>query len=175
VNIINAGKGYVESPTITITEPGNATNATAVITSEDGKFGGNALARYITRKVTLADGFDSGDLRVTLRAIRPQGTNIAVYYKVQSDVDNRNFSDIKWRRMYLENDIISPDLNTAIDFKYNPSADSRINKLSYVEDGATYPLGGTFKHFAIKIVMLAECGCVSPTVRNLRAVALPEG
>jgi hypothetical protein len=175
VNIINSGKGYVESPTITISEPGRAANATAVVTSEDSKYGGNAHCRYITRKVTLADGFDSGDLRVTVRAIRPQGTNIIVYYKVQSESDTRNFSDIKWRRMYLENDFNSPDLNTAIDFKYNPSADSRINKLSYIEDGTTYPLGGTFKHFAVKIVMLAECGCVAPTIRNLRAIALPEG
>lgn len=175
INIINAGKGYVESPTITISEPGRTDNATAVIISEDSKYGGNALTRYITRRVTLADGFDSGDLRVTLRAIRPQGTNIIVYYKVQSSTDSRNFSDIKWRRMYLENDLISPDLSTAIDFKYNPSDDPRINKLSYTEDGVTYPLGGTFKYFAIKIVMLAECGCAAPTVRNLRVIALPEG
>ena len=175
VNIINGGKGYVESPTITISEPGRSDNATAVIVSEDSKYGGNALCRYITRKVTLADGFDSGDLRVTVRGIRPQGTNIIVYYKVQSAADARNFTDIKWRRMYLENDFNSPDLNTAIDFKYNPSDDPRINKLSYVEDNVTYPLGGTFKHFAIKIVLLAECGCVAPTVRNLRVIALPEG
>jgi hypothetical protein len=175
VNIINAGKGYIESPTITILEPGRAANATAVVTSEDSKFGGNAQCRYITRKVTLADGFDSGDLRVTVRAIRPQGTHIIVYYKVQSESDSRSFSDIKWKKMYIENDFNSPDLNTAIDFKYNPSDDPRINKLSYIEDGVTYPLGGTFKHFAIKIVLLAECGCVAPTLRNLRAVALPEG
>ena len=175
VNIINSGRGYVESPTITISEPGAPVNATAVIISEDSKYGGNALTRYITRRVTLADGFDSGDLRVTLRAIRPQGTNIIVYYKVQSSTDSRNFSDIKWRRMYLENDLLSPDLSTAIDFKYNPSEDPRINKLSYAEDGVTYPLGGTFKYFAIKIVMLAECGCAAPTVRNLRVISLPEG
>lgn len=175
INIVNAGKGYIESPTITISEDQSPVNATAVIISEDSKYGGNALCRYITRKITLADGFDSGDLRVTLRAIRPQGTNIIVYYKVQSSTDSRNFSDINWRRMYLENDFFSPDLNTAIDFKYNPSVDPRINKLQYIENGETYPLGGTFKHFSIKIVMLAECGCAAPTIRNLRAVALPEG
>jgi len=175
IELDNPGLGYIESPTITISEPGATLNATAIITSEDSKYGGNALCRYLTKKVNLADGFDSGDLRVTLRAIRPQGTNIVVYYKVQSESDSRLFSDIRWRRMYLENDVISPDLNTAIDFKYNPSDDPRINKISYVEDGVTYPLGGTFKYFAIKIVLLAECGCVAPTVRNLRAIALPEG
>jgi hypothetical protein len=176
VNIINAGKGYIESPTITITEPGNPTNATAVITSEDSKFGGNALARYITRKISLADGFDSGDLRVGLNAVRPQGTNIIVYYKVQSASDTRNFSDIKWRRMYLENSkAYSPDLNTPVEFRYNPSEDPRINKLSYTEDGVTYPVGGKFKYFAVKIVLLAECGCVAPAIKNFRAIALPEG
>ena len=35
--------GYIESPTITIAEPGTAANATAVVTSEDSKFGGNAI------------------------------------------------------------------------------------------------------------------------------------
>ena len=175
INIINSGAGYVESPTITIGEHGRTDNATAVIVSEDSNYGGNALCRYITRKVTLADGFDSGDLRVTIRGIRPQGTHIVAYYKVQSAADSRNFTDIKWRRMYLENDFNSPDLNTAIDFKFNPSSDPRINKLSYQENNVEYPIGGTFKHFAIKIVLLAECGCVAPTVRNLRVIALPEG
>lgn len=175
INIINNGKGYTQSPTITISEPGVADNATAVIISEDSKSGGNAICRYMTKRVTLADGFDSGDLRVTVRGIRPQGTNILVYYKVQSESDSRNFSDIKWRKMYLENDFYSPDLRTAIDFKYNPSSDPRINKLSYKEDNVTYPLGGTFKYFAIKIVLLAECGCAAPIVRNLRVISLPEG
>lgn len=174
--LTNAGKGYIQSPTITIGEHGRTDNATAVIVSEDSKYGGNALCRYITRRVTLADGFDSGDLRVTLRAIRPQGTNILVYYKVQSATDSRSFTDINWRRMYLENsNVISPDLSTAIDFKYSPNEDPTTNKLIYEEDGISYPLGGSFKYFAIKIVLLAECGCVAPTVRNLRAIALPEG
>lgn len=175
INIISNGKGYTESPTITITEPGAVQNATAVIASEDSKYGGNALCRYVTKRVTLADGFDSGDLRVTVRGIRPQGTNILVYFKVQSESDSRNFSDVKWRKMYLENDVFSPDLRTAIDYKFNPSSDPRINKISYIEDNVTYPLGGSFKYFAIKIVLLAEDGCVSPIVRNMRVISLPEG
>jgi hypothetical protein len=173
INIINGSRGYVNSPTITIQEVGSSSNATAVITGEDSKFGGNALARYITRKVTLADGFDAGDLRVTLRAIRPQGTNIEVYYKALSESDTQSFNDLRWKRMFLENDELSPDAITPVDFVYRPSLSQ--NKLSYIENGITYPLGGKFKYFSIKIVLYAECGCVSPTVRNLRAIALPEG
>jgi hypothetical protein len=173
--VSSPGRGYVESPTVTITDTTSVSNATAVIISEDGKSGGNGLARYMTKKVTLADGFDSGDLRVTVRAIRPQGTNIVVYYKVQSGSDPRSFSDVKWRRMYLENDIISPTVSDPIDFNYRPSSDTTRNRVEYLEDGIQYPIGGTFKYFAIKIVMFAECGCVSPTVNNLRAIALPGG
>jgi len=177
INIIDPSRGYIKSPTITISESGVTTenSAIAVITSEDGKFGGNALARYITRKITLADGFDSGDLRVTLRAIRPQGTNVLVYYKVLSASDPQNFSDLNWQLMFLENNRISTDLITPIDFVYRPTSDITEGGLSYVENGITYPLGGSFKYFALKIVMLAECGCVPPTIRNMRAIALPGG
>lgn len=175
INVINPGRGYVKSPTITISEPGASTNATAAIISEDRKFGGNALARYITRKITLADGFDSGDLRVTLRAIRPQGTNIMVYYKALSASDPQNFSDLNWQLMFLENNQISPDLITPIDFVYRPTSNLTENRLFYTQDDILYPLGGTFKYFAIKIVMLAECGCVPPVIRHMRAIALPGG
>ena len=69
--ITNAGRGYVESPTITITDvsPGITSNATAVIVSENGKSGGNALARYLTKRIVLADGFYAGDMKVYVECI----------------------------------------------------------------------------------------------------------
>lgn len=173
INIINAGRGYIESPTITISEPGKSANATAVIVSEDGKSGGNALARYLTKKIALADGFDSGDMRVYVEAIRPQGTNIIAYYKVLSDSDSEQFNDKKWKRMYLTNDVISLDTTTPVELVFRPSEIE--GSLSYVENNVTYPLGGTFKYFAIKLVMLAADPSVPPIIRNLRAIALPAG
>lgn len=173
INLINPGRGYIESPTITISEPGKSANATAIIVSEDGKSGGNALARYITKKIALADGFDSGDMRVYVEAIRPQGTNIIAYYKVLSDSDPEQFNDKKWKRMYLTNDIISLDTTTPVELVFRPSEVE--GSLSYVENNVTYPLGGTFKYFAIKLVMLAADPSVPPIIRNLRAIALPAG
>lgn len=173
INIINPGRGYVESPTITITEAGAPANATAVVTSEDSKFGGNAKARYITKKVALADGFDAGDLRVYLDAIRPQGTHLVAYYKVLSDSDSDAFEDKKWKRMYLETDLTSPDTITPVELTFR--ANETGGSLSYIENDVTYPLGGKFKYFAVKIVMLSLDPSVPPIVRNLRAIALPSG
>jgi len=175
INLINAGSGYVESPTITIsdTTPGVTTNATAVITSENSSFGGNSKVRYLTRKITLADEFDAGDLRIFLRAIRPQGTNIIVYYKVLSSTDPDNFYNKKWKKMETVKDLFSPDQETVIELQYRPNLSS--GKLAYSENGIEYPLGGKFKNFAIKIVLLAEDTTVVPYVKNYRAIATPEG
>jgi hypothetical protein len=175
IAIVSAGRGYIESPTITIADrtAGITANATAVIVSEDGKSGGNALARYVSKKIILADGFDAGDLKLYVEGIRPQGTNIIAYYKVLSDSDPEQFNDKKWKRMYLTNDIISPDTITPIELIFQPS--SVPGSLSYVENNVTYPLGGSFKYFAIKLVLLAADASVPPIIRNLRAIAFPAG
>lgn len=169
------GSGYVEAPTITITDtsPGVTVNATAVINSEDSSFGGNSKARYLTRKITLADGFDAGDLRVFLRAIRPQGTDVAVYYKVLSAADSEYFYEKNWKRMELVQNRYSLGQEDMVELLYRPNLTS--GKLSYVEGGVEYPLGGKFKHFAIKIVLLSKDTTVVPYVKNFRAIATPEG
>lgn len=175
VSVDDPGSGYVEMPTITIadTSPGVTVNATAVIAGEDSNFGGNANARYLTRKITLADGFDAGDLRVFLRAARPQGTDIAVYYKVLSAADSDYFYDKKWKRMELVQNRYSLGQEDMVELLYRPNLTS--GKLSYVEDGIEYPLGGKFKHFAVKIVLLSKDTTVVPYVKNFRAIATPEG
>lgn len=175
LTVVNGGSGYLEMPVVTITDttPGVTANATAVIIGEDSSFGGNAKARYVTRKITLADGFDAGDLRVFLRASRPQGTDLAVYYKVLSSSDPEYFYNKKWKRMELTKNLYSIGQQDLIELEYRPNLIS--GRLSYVEDGIEYPLGGTFKHFAIKIVMLSKDTTVVPYVKNFRAIASPEG
>lgn len=175
INVYNAGSGYVTSPTITIAEStaGVTTNATAIINSEDSSFGGNAKARYLTRMISLADGFDAGDLRIFLNAIRPKGTNIIVYYKVVSSTDPENFYNKKWKKMELVKDLYSIDQESTVELQYRPNLTA--GKLSYVEDGIEYPLGGKFKNFAIKIVLLSEDTTVVPYVVNFRSIATPEG
>jgi len=178
INIINSGSGYLTSPTINIAEPGQSTNATATYNGEDQASGGNSLARYITRPITLADGFDAGDIVVYLNAIRPQGTDVNVYYKVLSATDPDAITNKKWQLMSKKFDVYSPDQKSGVALTFNTGANVLgipKGSVSYVEGGTTYPLGGKFKTFAIKVVLNANDPTVPPVVQNIRIIAVPAG
>jgi hypothetical protein len=70
-------------------------------------------------------------------------------------------------------DTYSADQSEVIELEFRPNLEK--NVLSYVENGVVYPLGGTFKYYAIKIVMSAADPTVVPTVLNFRAIATPSG
>jgi hypothetical protein len=174
VNIINPGSGYFTSPTIAFSETGgNGTGAIARINGETDNAGGNHLAKYQTKIITLDDGFDAGDLIVRMNSIRPTGTNIAVYFKVLSAQDSESFVDKKWQRMQLVQDIYSPTTKDVVSLEYKYSLDA--GYLTYVDNGKTYPLGGKFKYFAIKIRLSAADPSVVPMVDSLRVIAVPGG
>jgi len=48
-------------------------------------------------------------------------------------------------------------------------------KLSYTQNGVLYPLGGTFKYFAIKLVLLASDPTTVPVLSGLKVAAYPAG
>jgi hypothetical protein len=175
VVLTNTGSGYLETPTITFVS-GNATStvtARGLISGETGKDGGNMIAKYITREIVLEDGFESGDLRVFMDAVRPTATDIQVYYKVLSPDDPQRLSDKSWRRMAIVKDIYSKDPRTMVGLEFRPSLES--NQISYTENGLNYPIGGIFKNFAIKLCMRTTDASIIPKVRNLRILAVPEG
>ena len=171
--IDNPGSGYYRAPTITFAETGSTDNATAIIAGENGTSGGNCKAKYVTKVITLADGFDAGDIRFFMDCNRPVGTDIVVYYKVKSGEDTDSFENKTWQLMSKMNDIFSKDQNQIIELEFRPSLD--VNRISYVENGTTYPLGGKFKYYAIKIVMTSKNASVVPYVKNYRAIATPAG
>jgi hypothetical protein len=172
------GSGYTTTPTIAIQAPTFAgttggTTASAVASGEDGKSGGNILSKYITREIVLEDGFESGDLRVFMDAVRPTGTDILVYYKVLSGDDPERISDKSWKLMSKVKDNYSRNPNTFIGFEFRPSLDE--NRISYIENGISYPIGGTFKNFQIKVCLITSDESLIPRVKNLRISAIPEG
>jgi hypothetical protein len=175
VVLTTTGSGYLETPTIAFVS-GNATsNTTAqgLISGETSKSGGNMIAKYITREIVLEDGFESGDLRVFMDAIRPTATDIQVYYKVISADDPQRLSDKSWRRMEIMKDIYSKNPRTLIGLEYRPSVEQ--NLISYTENGVNYPIGGTFKSFAIKVCLRTTDASIIPKIRNLRIIAVPAG
>jgi hypothetical protein len=172
------GSGYTSSPTITIAAPpvtGGNTTAVAIFNGEDKKSGGNSNVRYITRRVTLADGFDSGDLRVYLTAYKPSGSNIYVYYKILSGSDADIFDDKSYQLMtQLGNPNFASTSRT--DFRelaFAPGvSDTANNIVSYTSGSTAF---NSFKTFAIKVVMASNETIDVPKVRDLRAIALPSG
>jgi hypothetical protein len=171
----SGGAGYIETPTITIAS-GNATSnvqAYAQINGETDKGGGNALARYVSREIVLEDGFESGDLRVFMDAIRTSLNDIQVYYKVVSPDDPETISAKRWQRMEKVKDIFSKNGRTVIGLEFRPSLTE--NRISYTENGVTYPIGGVFKSFQIKVCMFSSDPASPPKIKNLRITAIPEG
>ena len=176
VTLTNAGSGYTTSPIITIT-PGSGGGSGAVVTynGEDKKSGGNSEVRYITRRVTLADGFDSGDLRVYLTAYKPSGSNIFVYYKLLSTSDTDDFDDKEYQLMTQldNNNFVSLNTSDYRELTFAPGINATANnQVSYTSGTTSYR---NFRTFAIKIVLSGTSTVDVPRVQDFRAIALPEG
>jgi len=179
LNILVNGSGYTTTPNVTIREAAASSNAQAIVRGETSSTDGNATARYQTRKISLADGFDAGDLRVFVECVRPSGTHVIAYYKVLSPYDSDEFLDKTWVKMVPVKDINSPDQQTVIELEFVPALFSPANEktpvptgqLSYVVGEETFPINNVFKHFAIKLVMFANDPTVSPSIISMRAIA----
>ena len=167
--------------------------------SEDWvKFGGNSKTRYITRRVSLADGQDAQDLRVYLAAYQPPGSKVYVYTKILSGSDNDLFTDARWIPMTLDE---SQGFTQATAYSSSVNKDDYIEFTYKIPDfpttaitdssgrainqyGANTITGvveyrnsakakfDSFKQFAIKIVLTNDSSTNPPRVHELRAIAL---
>jgi hypothetical protein len=170
------GTGYTTSPTITISAPpvtGGNTTSVVAYNGEDKKTGGNSVTRYMTRRVTLNDGFDSGDLRVYLTGYKPSGSNIYIYYKLLSRSDSDSFESKNYQLMTEigNGNFVSQTKNDYRELVFAPGITGIANNsVSYTTDASTFK---SFKTFSIKIVMSGTNTTNVPKVRDIRAVALP--
>jgi len=172
-----SGSGYETSPTITLTDANTTpgTGCTITYNGEDRKSGGNSDVRYITRRVTLADGFDSGDLRVYLTAYKPTGSNIRVYYKLLSTSDIDTFENKSYQLMTeLGNaNFVSNNPGDYRELSFAPGLNGTANNsVSYTSGTTAFT---KFRTFSIKIVMTGTNTTDVPKVRDFRAIALPSG
>ena len=175
IYVTSPGSGYLDDFTISYPDTGNSTtvtsNAVIELNSEYDSSGGPCLARYITKPVKLADGYDAGDLRVFLGANKPGSSEVSVFYKVLSDSDATPFKDRPYEKMVCINPTVtsSPDNETFRDYEYRPSATT--NAITYAgTNGVTY---NSFKTFAIKIVLTSSDPAIVPSVKDLRIIATP--
>jgi hypothetical protein len=171
------GSGYITTPTITIadanTTPGQ--NATAIIAGETSPSGGPGLAKYLTKKVVLDAGFDSGDLNVYITAYRPVNTDINVYYKILNRNDTQVFETGNWQLMTMTNSgasNYSQIRSDTIEYTFAPGINGTANGyVSYTS--STGQVYSTFSQFAIKIVLTTTDKTAVPYLTDMRAIALP--
>jgi len=140
-----------------------------IFTNEAAAAGGDALARYITKRVNLKDGFDATDLSVYLTCNRQAGTSVKVYYKVLSQFDPDTFDNKIWILMNEtsnSNTVSRSDENGEyLELEFNPSGTTA----SYQVGSVTY---ANFKTFAVKIVMNSASTTKVPLIRDLRVIAI---
>jgi hypothetical protein len=177
IRVTNPGSGYYMTPNIALSFTGNATmraansNLAVQIIGETSPSGGNSRARYLMKTVTLAEGFDSSDIRVYLTGFKPASATIKVYYKVLSAEDSDVFENKNWHVMtQLGNTLTtSKNRNDLLELTYAPGTNGVASReINY--DGFT-----TFKTFAIKVVSFSTNPTESPEFSDIRVIALPSG
>ena len=173
----SVGSGYITTPTITIADANSSpgTGATANIAGETSSSQGPALAKYVTKKVVLDAGFESGDLNVYLTAYRPVNTDINVYYKILNRNDTQTFDSGKWQLMtktMSSDNLFSQTRGDVYEYTFAPGTDGTDQGyVTYTNtNGQTYT---TFSQFAIKVILTTTDKTAVPFVNDLRAIALP--
>lgn len=130
--------------------------------------GGTSLARYISKPINLASGFEASNLAVTVDINKPSGTDVKVYYKTLPTEKTTPISDENWVLMNLESTV--PSSLSNYDFRehrYFPNG--AFDSYGVPQDN---PISPRFNTFQIKIVMLSTSEANTPRLRDLRIIAL---
>ena len=141
-------------------------NTTDVTTPETLAISGDAKARYISRRVTLAEGFDATRLTTYLKVNRQPGTSIEVYYKALSAEDNADFDDRPYIQMTRIDD--GGDIFTASRFGFRED-EFVANTVAYTSETGSFD---SIKTFAVKVVFYSSNPAIVPKIKDLRVVAL---
>ncbi len=133
---------------------------------------GDALSKYISRRVVLDDGQDAEDLKVYLSNKLPTGSDVKVYGKFQNASDSSNFDDLSWVELELTKSPLDGSAKSGfVEFEYTIPAGNKNGSgvYEYTIDSATFT---GYKTFAVKVVMLSSNTSAVPKIRELRAIAL---
>ena len=147
----------------------NIANNLSSFTDELPAFGDDqsANAKYISRRVTLQDGFESKNIKVFLDLNQQGATadvSIDVFVKTSSSSTEKEFDNIGYVKMEAENSSDSFVSENQFDFR----------EVSYTLPATSIPTDDQdrIKSFAVKICMYASNSANVPLVKDLRIVAL---
>jgi len=116
-----------------------------------------AAGRYITRRVTLEDGFESKNFKVIMSVNKPAEASVQVFVKPLGVDDATPFEEVAFTQMTADSTIS----NSGSDYDF---------------DDVTFSLSTNFtnpvKTFAVKICLYSSSSTKVPLVRDLRVIAL---
>lgn len=158
-------------------------NNTSDVANSENFDGGESLAKYISKKVSLREGFDAEDLKIWLTAYKPNGADINVYVKFISNIDSTPISELPWTKMDMADKTnfrsSSTNLEDYKEFEYSmPTIPKSAGQGAWNENGEFKYISSegsefdNFKHFIIKIVFNSNGQHIIPKVRDIRAIAL---
>lgn len=127
-----------------------------------------SVAKYITKRVTLNNNFDSTGLTVFMDVNRRPGTKIEVYYKVLNSADQNDFDSQPYVLMNPKFTIGGNLASTGVEDFTTDTYQSLNIEYNDVSTGSLYT---DFKVFAIKVVMYSDNPAIVPKIRSFRAVA----
>lgn len=118
-------------------------------------------ARYISRIVTLEEGFESNNCKVILTINKPANTNIQVFGKFQSAYDTGDFHNRNYVRMLPANQQVFNNLesqgeNDWREFTFDLQAET----------------SEPFNKFCIKICLYSSDAVNVPKIKNMRAITV---
>jgi len=130
----------------------NVINFTSNTTYEVNPAGGDAAAKYVSKRVVLAEGQDAEDLLVYLSAYKPANTDIKVYSKILNADDSEQIEAKAWTLLNQNTSsaVISSriDRNDYKEFVYDVPFRYSVNAASNTAM-SDYAIYGTFGNTAV--------------------------
>ena len=166
VIVVDPGQGYTTTPIITVSgSPGTGATINYFGGFETSPQNGNSLAKYITRNINLAEGFEATYLTVQFDANQVEGTEIQVFYRAKSSEDPDIIDNKDWVPMKRNSNtpLISGDDKTFTETTWQPSTLT----LEYTSGGNTYTSASII---AVKVVFLSNNTARVPKIRQFRAI-----
>jgi hypothetical protein len=138
----------------------------------------DTTAKYISKKIELAEDLDAEDFNLILSAYRPAGTDIKVYIKAQNQYDFDDFDRLSWTELEKFEGVGSystiSNLRDYREFKYrikdvNKTGGVVSGPLTYTSQSGVFE---GFKRFQIRIDLLSPNIHNAPTLKDYRGLAL---
>lgn len=118
-------------------------------------------SRYISRIVTLEEGFESNNCKVILTINKPKNTNIQVFIKTQSAYDTGDFHNRNYVKMIPSNS-----------FAFNNLQSENTEDWREFTFDLPFETEEPFNKFCIKICLYSSNPVSVPKVKNMRAITV---